>query len=101
MEFFPYIIEIKKADMAAQSDYKLEERQNQLAALEKEYEEIAADEDCVRIKDLKVNGGELIKLGIKPGPQMGDILQKMLDMVIEDPEKNDRDYLLEQVKNLS
>ena len=32
---------------------------------------------------------------------MGDILQKMLDMVIEDPEKNDRDYLLEQVKNLS
>ena len=39
-EFFPYIIEIKKADMAAQSDYKLDERQDQLVALEKKYEEI-------------------------------------------------------------
>ena len=87
--------------MAAQSDYKLEERQSQLAALEKRYEEIVADDDCVRIKDLKVNGGDLIKLGVKPGPHMGDILQNLLDMVIEDPEKNDREYLLEQVKNMS
>ena len=99
-DFFPYIIEIKKADMAAQSDYKLEERQSQLAELEKKYEEIVADADCVRIKDLKVNGGDLIKLGIKPGPQMGEILQKLLDMVIEDPEKNDREYLLDQVKQM-
>ena len=38
-DFFPYIIEIKKADMAAQSDYKLEERQSQLAELEKKYED--------------------------------------------------------------
>ena len=97
-DFFPYIIEIKKADMAAQSDYNLEERQSQLAALEKKYEEIMASDDCVRIKDLKINGGDLIKLGIKPGPQMGEILQKLLDMVIEDPEKNDREYLIEQVK---
>lgn len=29
---------------------------------------------------------------------MGEILQKLLDMVIEDPEKNDREYLIEQVK---
>jgi len=97
-DFFPYIIEIKKADMVAQSDYNLEERQSQLAALEKKYEEIMASDDCVRIKDLKINGGDLIKMGIKPGPQMGEILQKLLDMVIEDPEKNDREYLIEQVK---
>ena len=57
-----------------------------------------ASDDCVRIKDLKINGGDLIKLGIKPGPQMGEILQKLLDMVIEDPEKNNRQYLIEQVK---
>ena len=73
-------------------------RQSQLAELEKKYEEIVADADCVRIKDLNVNGGDLIKMGIKPGPQMGEILQKLLDMVIEDPEKNDREYLIEQVK---
>ena len=99
-EFFPYIIEIKKADMAAQSDYKLDERQDQLVALEKKYEEIVEDDDCVRIRDLKINGGDLIKLGIKPGPHMGEILQSLLDMVIEDPEKNDRDYLLGQVKQM-
>ena len=73
---------------------------DEIAELEKKYEEIVADADCVRIKDLKVNGGDLIKLGIKPGPQMGEILQKLLDMVIEDPEKNDREYLLDQVKQM-
>lgn len=31
---------------------------------------------------------------------MGEILQKLLDMVIEDPEKNDREYLLDQVKQM-
>ena len=31
---------------------------------------------------------------------MGEILQKLLDMVIEDPEKNGREYLLDQVKQM-
>lgn len=83
--------------MAAQSDTSWR-RDRASCGAEKKYEEIVADADCVRIKDLKVNGGDLIKLGIKPGPQMGEILQKLLDMVIEDPEKNDREYLIEQVK---
>ena len=75
-----------------------EDIMEKIKELWKKYEEIMASDDCVRIKDLKINGGDLIKLGIKPGPQMGEILQKLLDMVIEDPEKNDREYLIEQVK---
>ncbi len=39
-------------------------------------------------------------MGIKPGPQMGEILKQLLDIVLDDPEKNDRDYLIEQVKNM-
>lgn len=99
-DFFPLIMEIKKADMAAQSDYKLDEKQLQLEALISRYEEIIASDDCVSMKELKVNGGDLIKLGVKPGPQLGRILNKLLDIVIEDPEKNDREYLLDKAKNM-
>ena len=37
---------------------------------------------------------DLIDAGISPGPQMGEILNALLEEVLEDPEKNQKDYLL-------
>jgi tRNA nucleotidyltransferase (CCA-adding enzyme) len=43
---------------------------------------------------LKINGEVLIKeLGIKPGPRMGWILHALLDEALEEPEKNNSEYL--------
>ncbi len=54
----------------------------------------------LQIKDLKVNGHDVMKiLKIKSGPKVGKILAKLFDQVMEDPEKNKREYLLKQVKN--
>lgn len=53
------------------------------------------------ISDLKVNGNDIIKtLDIKPGPKVGEILQKLFEEVLEDPSKNNREYLLERIKQL-
>lgn len=96
--FFPYFIKIRKADMAAQSDYKWEERQQNIENMENLYKEITEAGDCLSIKELAVNGKDLIALGLKPGKEIGELLQELLDMVLGSPELNNREALLEIVK---
>lgn len=53
------------------------------------------------IKDLAINGNDLMKeLNMKPGPQIGELLQKLFEEVDEDLSKNTREYLLERAKKL-
>ena len=51
--------------------------------------------DAYNIKGLRVKGEDLIKAGVKPGPQMGEILNRMLEAVIIDPEMNTKERLME------
>ncbi|QQG43599.1 MAG: HD domain-containing protein [Candidatus Daviesbacteria bacterium] len=54
------------------------------------------------ISDLKVNGNDVMKeLGIKPGPKVGEILQKLFEEVLEDASKNNREYLLNRIKQFA
>ncbi len=53
----------------------------------------------MKISDLKVNGNDVMKtLGIKSGPKVGQILNKLFEEVLEDDKKNDKKYLLERIK---
>ena len=50
------------------------------------------------VKDLVINGSDLKELGLKPGPLFGTILNNALELVLENPEANDRDVLIEFAK---
>lgn len=53
------------------------------------------------IKDLVINGNDLMQeLQLKPGPQIGRILQQLFEEVDEDLSKNTREYLLERAKQI-
>jgi len=53
------------------------------------------------ISDLKINGNDVMKtLGIKPGPEIGEILQKLFEEVLEDSSKNNKKYLLNALTSL-
>lgn len=57
--------------------------------------------DPISPKMLKINGEDIMKLlGIEPGPKVGAILKVLLAEIIEDPEKNDREYLEKRTKDL-
>ena len=43
---------------------------------------------------LAINGGDLIRAGVKPGPELGQLLNAALKAVIEDNIPNDREALL-------
>ena len=57
-------------------------------------EEIRARGDCISLKMLHVNGGDLIRAGVKPGPEMGRILGEMLDHVLRYPKENEKQRLM-------
>lgn len=52
------------------------------------------------LKDLAVDGKDLMAIGIPKGPQMGRILDKLLEMVIDYPTLNEKETLLKQAKSL-
>lgn len=54
------------------------------------------------INDLAIDGNDIMKtLNIKPGPKVGEILQKLFEEVDEDLSKNTKEYLLRRIKELS
>lgn len=53
--------------------------------------------DPISAKMLKINGSDIMKiLGISPGPKVGKILDVLLSYVLDDPQKNNREFLTEQ-----
>ncbi len=60
-------------------------------------EKIRARGDCLDLKHLAVGGQDLITAGVRPGKEMGQILKRLLALVLEEPEKNKKEVLLEQV----
>ena len=97
-DLFPYYMEVRRADVMAQSMYKREEKLKNLDEIESIYQKIAAAGQCVSLKDLAVTGSDLIQAGMKPGKEIGDKLKELLELVIEEPEQNTKEKLLEQLQ---
>ncbi len=67
-------------------------------ALPKVVGAIRAARDPLTLKDLAVHGEDLITAGVRPGPDVGEMLQRLLADVLEDPRRNSRDHLLARVQ---
>lgn len=99
-DIFPELFAVKEADLAAQSAYRREEKQAELLVMRKDYEAVLKSKACVSLKDLAVNGKDLIAEGAAPGKGLGEMLQKLLEEVLEEPERNTREYLLGRLKKM-
>ena len=97
-ELFPLYLEVQKADMLAQSEYRREEKAARLQGVTECYHRVLEQKQCVSLKTLAVTGRDLISAGYKPGPELGEILKEMLDHVLEYPQDNDREKLLALLK---
>lgn len=52
-------------------------------------------------RDLAVSGDDLVAAGFEPGPQLGDVLDRLLSLVLDDPGLNQRDVLLARARSLA
>ena len=79
----------------AQSMYRREEKLARIDGVEKLYKEILEKKQCVSLKTLAVTGRDLIANGMKPGPELGKVLEELLQIVLDEPEKNQKELLLQ------
>ena len=55
--------------------------------------------DCCSLKDLELSGNDLIETGIR-GKLVGEALNKALDYVMREPQKNQKDILIDYIKGV-
>ncbi|MBP5290993.1 MAG: CCA tRNA nucleotidyltransferase [Lachnospiraceae bacterium] len=98
-ELFPSLMKVMRADNLAKSPMAISTLIPALDDLQKLYDEILAEGDCLTLKDLAVGGSDLIKAGMKPGPEIGILLKEMFATVLDDPSKNDKALLMQLFKD--
>lgn len=94
LDQYPALFLVKRADIGAQSDHLRESKLKYVDAYEAVYNQIIENGDCLSLKELAVTGGDLISAGMKPGKELGDVLERMLQDVLENPEWNKKEILL-------
>ena len=98
-ELYPLLLQVQYADTMAQSTYQREEKLERIHKVKVIYEQIIEEKQCFSIRNLAVNGKDLIAIGVTQGKQIGEILNELLEDVLEEPSHNPKDYFLELAKN--
>lgn len=97
---FDDFIIIRNADRLGQSDYNQDKKKENIAKLKNMYDKVISENQCLTIRDLKIDGKDLIELGMKPGRELGIVLKSLLEQVLDEPSLNEKNKLLQLAKNM-
>lgn len=95
-EMLDKLINIKGADNGAQSEMAQISRPLRLWEIRRIASDIMNEQQCFQIKDLAVDGRDMIGVGFDEGPGVGKVLNHLLDKVIDGALENDRGALMEE-----
>ncbi|MBE5939433.1 MAG: CCA tRNA nucleotidyltransferase [Lachnospiraceae bacterium] len=82
-------------------DYMESVCETDVCQVRKIYNEIIKNGDCLSIGDMQIKGSDLKEIGIEPGKAMGEVLGKLFDMVLDNPEKNNKEELIKKAKEFA
>ncbi|MFI3200913.1 MAG: CCA tRNA nucleotidyltransferase [Eubacteriales bacterium] len=99
-DIFPLILQVQAADMAAQSNYMRKEKMENLNIITQCYDNIIENGDCIGLDMLAIKGSDLIDMGVPEGKRIGELLEKLLQIVLETPECNTKEFLERKVQEL-
>lgn len=90
------ILEVKKADNFATGNMEngLKVKFDEIRAM---MEQILDEQQCFSLRDLAVDGRDIIAAGIEPGPEVGLVLKRLLADVIDEKLPNDKDVLMDNI----
>lgn len=89
--------ELQLADVLSQHPDSLKVKLSALAETKQLHKAVLMRGDCVSLKQLEINGKDLIALGIQPGKCIGEVLEALLLEVLENPSHNQKETLLHSV----
>lgn len=93
-ESFRQLLEMKRAELSAQAAHEKSKQLDLLDEVQTTLEQVLAQKPCLRLKDLAVNGRDLLAAGFPPGIRLGQALQTLLRLVIDGKLENRRDCLI-------
>lgn len=93
---FSYLLDLMDADTAAHNQKETKERQRQMRVFREKYNEIINRGDPLCVADLALKGGDIMRAGFKDA-EIGKVQKKLLNFVLERPEANTREILLERI----
>ena len=99
-ENVPMLLEMKRADLMGQSTYQRESKMALVDYYEAQYQECLENQTCLAKKDLALNGSDLIAMGMKQGKELGLVIDQLFDAVIENPELNEKEKLMQLAHKL-
>ena len=98
-EAFFQLLEVKRADGMGQSYELVRARLVRLEEMKTKAREIVDQGQCFSLKDLAVNGRDVIAAGVAPGPEVGRVLNGLLGQVLNGDVPNEREVLLKVVES--
>lgn len=91
------MIDLKTADFIAKPD-SASSKLYEVADFRDRIMHIIERKDPLSVKDLAINGNDILSLGVKEGRSIGKMLNELLELVLKNPELNQRDILMNIVK---
>ena len=98
-EQFRRLVAVQRADALAQAPGKTLDRLERLKMVEADMERVLEEGACFSLRDLAVDGRDLMAEGIPEGPAVGRELRRLLDLVVENKIPNRREELLKEIKS--
>ncbi len=102
-EYFEDLFALRLADNYGKSCQKAGPESpvvQNILELKERLKKVEDENSALSLKDLKINGNDLINAGISPGKKIGYILNELFQTVLDDPQMNEKDKLLKVALNL-
>ena len=93
------LLDVKRADVSGQAEGVRDSRLQTIDRIEACMNEILEQQQCFSMKDLQINGRDLIAMGAKPGVIIGKILRHLLEMVMDEQMDNTHEALVNEAEH--
>ena len=92
------LINLRKADIEGQRVFYDRGKMRKINDFADVLNQVLEEQQCFSMKDLAINGDDLIALGFVPGKELGEVLKSLLMSVIDNTLPNDRETLLKEAQ---
>lgn len=99
-EQFRRLLEVKAADTKAHNPIYMKERLLKIEKIKELLEEVLEEKSCFTLKNLMIDGYDLIAIGYKPGKELGNALNELLSLVIDEEIQNKQSVLLAEAERI-
>ena len=91
------LLQLQKADFCSKG---VQGESPDFDAIAEMLTQLQQENSCLQVKDLAINGHDLLELGYAPGPQLGQTIQTILQLVVDETLPNEKEVLLEKAKEM-